>query len=336
MDAVILCNYFNEHAPYAIKALKKGIHVLSETTAASTLKECVELCEAVENADAIYALAENYPYMLCNMELQRLYKEGTLGKVIYAEGEYVHPMNLNDVKYLTPNTLHWRAWGPRTYYLTHSLAPLMFITDTMPKAVNAKSVHSDLLEEMVYKTGIRQVSDAVSIMLLEMDNGALFRITGCAAFAPHGNWYRIACENGGAESVRGNQSLVRLAYNHWSKPEDAEIDKTYKPEWPSNAELAEKAGHGGGDFWVLYNFIQNIKNGTKPYFDVYRAVSMSAVGILAWRSSLENGTEYVIPDFTNKEERSKYADDDLTPYPDKDGKATLPCSSKYAEGYKKK
>jgi hypothetical protein len=92
---------------------------------------------------------------------------------------------------------------------------------------------------------------------------------------------------------------------------------------------------GGGDFWVLYHFINNLKEGTTPYFDVYKAVSMSAVGILGWRSSLEKGVEYKIPDFRNKEERDKYRDDDLTPYPDENGKATLPNSTKYADWYRK-
>ncbi len=328
MDAVILCNYFHEHASYAIKAMKKGIHVLSETTSASTLKECVNLCRTVESTGCTYALAENYPYMLPNLELERLYKGGTLGKVLYAEGEYVHPCSIDDLKYLSPNPLHWRAWCPRTYYLTHSLAPLMMMTDTMPKAVNAKSVHSEVFEENLVKPGIRQVSDAVSIMLVQMDNGALFRITACAAFAPHGNWYRLACECGGAENVRGNNEKVRLEYNGWCKPEGAELSKIYTPEWPSNKELAEKAGHGGGDFWVVYNFIQSLKNGTQPYFDVYRGATMSAVGILGWRSSMEHGKEYIIPDFRNEEERSVYANDDLSPFPDENGKATLPCTSK--------
>ena len=47
IDAVVLCNYFHEHAPYAIRALKAGKHVLSETQTAVTLKECAELVDAV-------------------------------------------------------------------------------------------------------------------------------------------------------------------------------------------------------------------------------------------------------------------------------------------------
>ena len=36
MDAVILANYFHHHAPFAIKALKAGKHVMSETAANKT------------------------------------------------------------------------------------------------------------------------------------------------------------------------------------------------------------------------------------------------------------------------------------------------------------
>ena len=32
------------------------------------------------------------------------------------------------------------------------------------------------------------------VKYMEMDNGALFRVTGSASFGPHGNWYRLACE----------------------------------------------------------------------------------------------------------------------------------------------
>src|SRR4030042_1840261 len=47
MDAVILANYFHEHAPFAIKALEAGKHVMSETTACHTLDEGVALCRPV-------------------------------------------------------------------------------------------------------------------------------------------------------------------------------------------------------------------------------------------------------------------------------------------------
>ena len=80
MDAVILANYFNEHAPFAIKALRAGKHVMSETACNTTLAEGVALCREVERSGKIYMLAENYPYTRFNMEMRRLYQTGEIGQ----------------------------------------------------------------------------------------------------------------------------------------------------------------------------------------------------------------------------------------------------------------
>ena len=88
VEAVLLANHFHEHAPYAVKCLERGIHVLSECLSNGTLAEGVELVRAAEKSDAIYMLAENYPYMLFNQEMKKVYETGNIGKVLYAEGEY--------------------------------------------------------------------------------------------------------------------------------------------------------------------------------------------------------------------------------------------------------
>ena len=90
MDAVVLANFFHEHTPYAIRCLEKNIHVFSECISNSTMAEGVQLVEAAEKSKAIYMLAENYPYMRFNQEMKRVYEGGTLGKCLYAEGEYCH------------------------------------------------------------------------------------------------------------------------------------------------------------------------------------------------------------------------------------------------------
>ena len=74
LDAVILANYFHEHAPLAVKALEAGKHVLSETAANGTLADGVALCRAVERSGCVYMLAENYCYTLFSQEMRRLYQ----------------------------------------------------------------------------------------------------------------------------------------------------------------------------------------------------------------------------------------------------------------------
>ena len=90
MDGVVLANYFHQHVPLALKALKAGIHVMSETSACKTLGEGVALARAVEKSKKIYLFAENYPYFRYNQEMRRLYQQGAIGEIQYGEGEYVH------------------------------------------------------------------------------------------------------------------------------------------------------------------------------------------------------------------------------------------------------
>ena len=90
MDAVILANYATEHAPFAIRALERGLHVFSEVLPCQTMKEAVELVEAVESSGRVYAYGENYCYMQAPMEMKRLYREGKIGDFEYGECEYIH------------------------------------------------------------------------------------------------------------------------------------------------------------------------------------------------------------------------------------------------------
>src|SRR2546429_9594099 len=60
MDGVILANFFDAHAPLAIKALKAGKHVMSEAAACKTVAEGVQLLRTVEQTGGVYLFAANY------------------------------------------------------------------------------------------------------------------------------------------------------------------------------------------------------------------------------------------------------------------------------------
>ncbi len=326
-DAVVLANYFCEHVPYALRAMEKGVHVLSETTPALTMAECVELCRTVERTGCKYMLAENYPFFSCNLEMQRLYASGKLGRALYCEGEYVHPASRMDINKLSPGRLHWRNWLPRTYYLTHALAPILHITGNLPRAVNCKSV----FDPEVLKGTARACRDLLSIMLCEMSDGSLARITGCAAWGGHGNWYRICGEKGNVQNVPGTLDQVRVQYNGWQVPDGDHLCSTYDTQWYGDAKLnalAAGATHGGGDFWVCHHFVRYLAEDIEPFFNVYRAVTMSAVAICALRSSQNGGVEIRIPDFTKEEDRQQYEKDTASPFPDENGQSDMPCSSR--------
>lgn len=327
-DALYLANYFPEHAPYAIKALQKDINVISECTAAGTLADCVALVRAAEKSKAVYMLGENYPYMAFNQEMQKVYQGGTLGKVLFAEGEYNHtgdPKDLYGVGRYYDSENHWRNFLPATYYLTHSLGPLMMATHSNPVRVTAMPIYSPRDESSVTAS---HIADNAAIITILNDDNSVFRVTGHSRFGFSENSYRLACQNGQIENVRGN-NMIMLNYNHWNLPEGREVTNYYPAEFPAEfAEIAAKAGHGGGDFFMFREFISCIRDGKKPYLDVYVATSMSAVAIMGHRSLLKYGVPYDVPDFRKEEDRVKYENDCDTPFFGSDGSLpTIPCSS---------
>ena len=324
MDAVVLANYFHQHAPFAIKALQAGKHVMSETASNTTLAQGVALCRAVEKTGLTYMLAENYPFTAFNMEMRRLYRTGEIGKVTYAEGEYNHPMAARDRLAISPGLNHWRNWLPSTYYCTHALAPLVYITGARPVKVNGLSIACRDVDAL----SVRR-ADPGSVILCRMDNGAVFRILGLL-LPGHSNWYRLHGSRGAMEITRGpgyfGPGQIRVWHEPWDLKPGTPHERTYVPDWPVHGDLARRAGHGGGDFWTNFEFANAIRAGRPPFLDVYRGVAMSSVGILAWKSALKDGQTFDVPDFRKEASRRPYEDDHWSPWPEDAGPGQPPPS----------
>ena len=312
MDAVILANYFHQHAPFAIKALQSGRHVMSETTSCSTLAEGVALIEAVEKSRKIYLFAENYPYMVFNQEMRRLYQSGLIGDFQYGEGEYVHPMSSKEINTLSPGVNHWRNWIPATYYSTHSLAPVMYITDTWPVRVNGFVIPRDSQDTAFANTARR--NDQASMITVRMDNDAVVKLLQ-VSLRGEGVWVRIHGNKGLMENVRGRGPLLRIRREAFDKKRGEPVERVYSPDFPNHHQLATQAGHGGGDFFTNFNFANAIRTGEPPYHDVYRGVAISIVGIQAYRSALDDSNTVVVPDLRKKPVRAKYRNDHWTADP---------------------
>ena len=303
IDAVVLCNYFHEHAPFAVKALRAGKHVLSECLCASTLAEAVELCRTVEETGLIYMLAENYPFSRERLEMKRLYESGELGELLYAEGDYAHPQDLSETYNNATGPWHWRNQQPSTYYCTHAIAPIMMATGTVPVRVSGWVPR---LADESYRGDELRAEDHGGIIVCQMDNGAVVR-TLQDAFPIHSARTSLLCTKGGCEIDRMTKKLYvwHEEFNKGDKPRE----RLYSPDWPAFAAEAAAAGHSGGDFWVQYYFGEAIRKNEQPWLNVYRGCAMSVIGMLAWRSACEGGKPYDVPDFSNEEERKKVEND---------------------------
>jgi predicted dehydrogenase len=187
MDAVILVNHFDEHAPVAIDALERGLSVLSETAACRTLAEGVALVEAAERSAGVYMFAENYPYMPFTREMRRRYAAGDIGEVRYAEAEYLDEPS--DLVSMVNDRAHWRARTPATYYCTHSLAPVAAITGTRPVQVSGFVVPTASGPEALERA--RQGRGWAALLVVRLDNGTAFKSLHGFLEAGQQAWVRI-------------------------------------------------------------------------------------------------------------------------------------------------
>lgn len=304
MDAVLVATFCPAHAADSIKALDAGKHVLSEVTSFHTMAEGVALCDAVERSGKIYNLAENYPFSKANMYLFDKWRKEFFGELMYAEYEYVHEIRSLQYTYIDGvpvqpgwSVHNWRSWMDFHYYNTHSLGPVMHITGERPTRVVALPGTRKLPG---YITDSSDGMGGISPSLITFGNGGVMRnLMGSTTNDTHTQrlWGTLAAaeiNNGLFLRLGGGGSTPKMKVT---------------PEWPFLGDLASKTGHGGGDFWVLYYFAREILTGEPGPFNIYAACNCTAAGILAYRSSMENGRPFDVPDFADKQAREAHRDD---------------------------
>ncbi len=323
LEAVVLVNYANEHAPFAIKCLKAGKHVYSEVLPVHTMKEAVELIEAVEDTGKVYAYGENYCYMAAPYEMRRLYREGKIGEFEYAEGEYIHNCEniWHNITY--GDEYHWRNMMYSTYYCTHSLGPIVHITGLRP--VSVVGFESPLNERKI------RVGDKAGLFAIEMvtfENGGI-------AKSIHGGlykgsiWYTLYGSKGRAETARediknGSFSTIYVNVDDYSGQYRGQGVDMYTPQRPYYPG-AEVFGHGGADFYSMFNFVQKINGDPEAdTIDVYEAMDMFLPGLFAYRSILAGGIPMEIPNLRDPAVREQWRNDTACTYPEIAGDMLLP------------
>ncbi len=306
IDAVVLCNYFPDHAPAAVKAMEAGKDVLSEVSACLTLADGVKLARTVERTNRIYMMAENYCYMAPTQAMRALYAGGSLGEFRYGEGEYVHFSRDIMHRLVDVDRDHWRLWLPATYYCTHSLGPILRITGLRPVKVSGAAVPGT---KEGWTDGWR--SD-YGMEIVRLQNGAIVKSLhggGCPR-EPWSPWYVLYGTKGVVENRRWPD------YNQITVYTDGDEEpKTYRAEFSQLKDLAGGSGHGGGDLFVMFEFLKSVRTNSTPDIDVYMALDMTLPGILAWRSALNGGGFIDVPDMREETIRRKYEDDSLSPRP---------------------
>jgi predicted dehydrogenase len=300
LDAVIVATPMHFHAPQAVAALEKNLHVLSEVTAAVSIEECHQLVAAQKASRGVYMMAENYTYTKPCVMIRELVQRGEFGAPYYAEGEYLHELKgLNEI---TTWRRKWQNGIDGITYGTHSLGPILqwMPNDRVSRVCCAGSGHH-------YRDprGDEYAQDT-SVMLCQMESGGLVKIrVDMISDRPHAmNNHQLQGTDGAYESARapGDKNKIWLrsqgGLDRWLDLEELE-DKFLPDMWRHASETAAKAGHGGGDYFEIVDFVNAVTGKTPPVMGIHEAMDMTLPGLISQQSIAQNGQWLEVPDSRN-------------------------------------
>ncbi|MHB0874423.1 MAG: Gfo/Idh/MocA family protein [Anaerolineae bacterium] len=297
-DAVVVATPMQFHVSQSIAALQREVSVLSEVTAAVSVDEARWLVHACRRSRATYMMAENYTYMKPNVLVRAMVDAGLFGEVYYAEGEYIHELAV----------LHHRADGSPTWryywqvgvngatYPTHSLGPCL-------QWVKERTVSISCIGTGNWTDPEHAMEDTV-LLLCKTASGKLMRVrVDMLSKRPHAMTnYTLQGTRGAYESPRrqgeGHWVWVEGVSgdpNQWQPLQDFEAG--YLPEmWRNPPPEAVAAGHGGGDYFEVMDFVDAVKGLRPPAVGIDEAMDMTLPGLVSQQSIAQGGAWLPVPD----------------------------------------
>ena len=298
LDIVVVSTPMPLHAPQSTLALQEGKHVISEVPAATDLQQCWELAKSVENSKKKYMMAENYVYTKPNILIRELAMQGLFGDIYFGEGQYIHELKgLNEI---TKWRRKWQTGRNGCTYSTHSLGPVLqwFEDRVCTVSCFGSGHHYEDSEGKQYEN-----EDTIS-MICKTTRGGLveIRVDMLSDRPALGQYYSLQGTKGCYEAARGlgDQPKIWLAEHSdqiaWQSLSD--FEEQYMPEiWRNPSMEALQAGHGGGDYLEVREFVDSIINDTKSPIDIYESLDMTVPGLVSEVSINRESIPVEVPDF---------------------------------------
>ena len=142
-------------------------------------------------------------------------------------------------------------------------------------------------------------------MMCRLQSGALVEIrVDMLSDRPHNMvHYALQGTDGCYESTDGYGAKAKIwlrsrsAKPAWEPLDDLE---EFLPEhWRNPPEGARQAGHGGGDYWEVQDFVDAVVNATPPPIGIDAAMDMTLPGLVSQLSLAEGSSWVAVPDPRN-------------------------------------
>jgi predicted dehydrogenase len=289
LDAVSVCVPTFLHAPIAVAALDRGIHVLSEKPIALNGDEAERMVAAARRADRVLDVAFNHRQRGDIQKLKRLMDEGRLGRPYYAKAWWLRRTGIPTIgSWFTRADL--AGGGPLVDIGVHVLDYSLFLLGN-PEVVAVSASTYDLLATAGFgshasysgKTGARDgdaphfdVEDLASVFMRLADGGTLLVEASWAAHRRDGDEFGITLygTDGGAELIVDNYAPkgdLRIFTDNGGEPVASTV-----PVKPGRAHKA-----------VIEQFVDKVRAGEWSQHDGSGAAALAHIVDACYRSAAE-------------------------------------------------
>jgi predicted dehydrogenase len=311
IDAVHINTPIPDHAQQSIKALKAGKHVACTVPMATTVEECRQIVELVQQTGLTYMMMETVVYAREFLYMKELYEKGELGKVQFLKASHQQDMDG------WPN--YWPGLPPM-HYATHCVGPVLALTRADAEYVSCFGSGS-IREELHQHYNSPFAVESTHIKFRNSDISAhVYRSLFDTA-----RQYRESFEVYGSKKsvewplIEGKPLVVHTAKRPEPEiPEEVETPDyahllpepiqrfttkgIYDSDEHQHLSFIQGAGHGGSHPHLVHEFVSALVSAREPFPNARQSANITCVGILAHESAMQGGVIIPLPAFTISQE----------------------------------
>lgn len=330
VDAVAIFTQRWTHGPLVEHALRAGKHVYSAVPMAISEEEIARIIEAVRDTGLVYMMGETSYYNPATVFARKQLAEGKFGRIFYAEGDYVHDMDLGFYEaYQYSGGDRWKetASYPPMLYPTHAVGGVLGALPAHAVSVSCVGVRDDR-NDGVFDKDVSMFGNDFSnaTALFELNDGGVMRTNEMrrVGYPSHirESRFRFFGTEASFEQL-AKVSVWQDKQNVHDISEQMETRPSIALDDPSLANVAPELrdafvsglapvhdpgrlpeeflgapnGHEGSHHFLVDDFVTAVNNRTLPPVNAWVAARFTLPGIVAHQSALQNGVRLPIRDF---------------------------------------
>lgn len=303
VDFVHINSPIPDHAWMAMEALKAGKHVMCTVPMATTIDECRQICQLVQQTGLKYMMAETVVYSREFLFIKEMYEKGELGKIQYMAAS--HPQDMEG----WPE--YWERMIPM-HYATHVVSPVLGLVKGRAEYVSCFG-SGTINQQLAEKSGNPYAVESCHIKIKDSDIAAhIWRFLFDTA-----RQYRESFDVYGTKKsfewtlVEGEEHVIHTA----KKPEPEIPERVTVPDYAhllpeeirkftrsiqdaDHLSFIQGGGHGGSHPHLVNEMVGALHEDRDPWPNAVTSANWTCVGICAHESTKQGGAIVRLPEFT--------------------------------------